>query len=420
MGPLIGETIGNYNVLSLIGSGGMGEVYLAEHLVIGTFAAIKVLGGVGEMEKLQRFFNEARAVSKVKHAGTVKIFDVGFHGTRAYLVMELLEGESLSRRIKRAGRMSGSSVSDVGRQIASVLEAVHAAGITHRDLKPDNIYLIGDHELPSGERVKILDFGIAKLTGALNGNSPKTQAGSMGTPEYMAPEQWSNASTVDGRADIYSFGCVLFAMLAGRPPFVTEWITEAREKHVNEAPPSIRTLVPELPVELDALLARMLAKRPGDRPTIKEIGRAFENLRIPDLGPSAANPAFRVPPTMPLEANVLSSLIRDVPASRAPVSAVPAGRPSGRFLEPAPTIVGVAVSAPPPRPTPAPGQGAEPASSARPLTPADPSLRALAAPAPTPPTSPVEEPPRSSILTISLVAGSLILGGSGLYYLLTR
>jgi serine/threonine-protein kinase len=419
MGPLIGETIGNYSVLSLLGSGGMGEVYLAQHRVIGTYAAIKVLGGVGDMETLQRFFNEARAVSKVKHAGTVKIFDVGFHGTRAYLVMELLEGESLSRRIKRVGRMSGSSVSDVGRQIASVLEAVHAAGITHRDLKPDNIYLIGDHELPSGERVKILDFGIAKLTGALSGNSPKTRAGSMGTPEYMAPEQWGNAGAVDGRADIYSFGCVLFAMLAGRPPFVTEGIGEARAKHVNEAPPSIRTFVPELPAELDALLARMLAKQPGERPTIREIGRAFENLRIPDLGSSASNPLFSVPPTLPPAENLFPSLALNVPASRPSVPLIPGGRPSARFLDPAPTKVGVAVSSPT-RATPPLGQRVSEISMSRPRALSEPALPTFTVPAPTPPTPPAEEAPHSSILTITLVAVSLILGGAGVYYLLTH
>src|SRR5262249_45137014 len=143
-----------------------------------------------DKEHITRFFNEARVVGRIQHAGIVKIFDVGFHSSgRAYLIMEFLDGETLAKRIERRKRLSVPQIAAVGRQIASVLDATHSAGITHRDLKPDNIYIIPDRELASRERVKILDFGIAKLTGTMASVSPAT-IGTMGTPAYMAPEQW--------------------------------------------------------------------------------------------------------------------------------------------------------------------------------------------------------------------------------------
>ena len=137
---MIGETIGNFRVTKKLGAGGMGEVFLAEQTAIGTQVAIKVLRPEISVDRqhVDRFFNEARAVSRIKHAGTVKIFDVGFHATgHAYLVMEFLEGETLASRIHRTGGMQLAQICDTGKQACSVLEATHAAGITHRDLKPD-------------------------------------------------------------------------------------------------------------------------------------------------------------------------------------------------------------------------------------------------------------------------------------------
>ena len=140
----------------------MGEVYRAEHKDLQTPVAVKLLNSdiSEDRDHVQRFFNEARIVSKIKHAGTVKIFDSGFHKEQAYLIMELLEGESLARRLDR-GAMPAAQVIEIARQIASILDATHRQGVIHRDLKPDNIYLIHDDERASGERVKVLDFGIA-------------------------------------------------------------------------------------------------------------------------------------------------------------------------------------------------------------------------------------------------------------------
>ena len=257
----------------------MGEVFLAEQQKIGTKVAIKLLNPDLSADKahVDRFFNEALAVSRIKHAGIVKIFDVGFHDKAgsAYLIMEFLDGESLASRITRAGRLPLGQICEVGRQIASILEATHAEGVTHRDLKPDNVFLIRDSELASRERVKILDFGIAKLTGTLAGGSPKTM-GTMGTPGYMAPEQWGDSAKVDWRADVYSLGCLAFEMACGRPPFIATTFAEAFTKHLTEPPPRARTVVPELPEPLEALFDQLLAKRPEDRPgSMAEIADRF-------------------------------------------------------------------------------------------------------------------------------------------------
>ena len=266
---MIGEIVKGFKITARLGKGGMGEVFAAEQQIIGTKVAIKLLLAdvSSDTQQVQRFFNEGLAVSKIKHAGIVKIFDVGFHEARAFLIMELLEGESLAARIARTHRLTLAQVADAGKQIASVLAATHAAGVTHRDLKPDNIFLVADSELASGERVKVLDFGIAKTTlSAITGTG-----NSMGTPAYMAPEQWNDASKADGRADIYSLGCVVFEACCGRPPFVASSIGEACTKHLTEVPVRASTRA-EVPPELDDLIARMLAKAPDDRPTLKEIG----------------------------------------------------------------------------------------------------------------------------------------------------
>jgi serine/threonine protein kinase len=265
--PVIGETIGHFEVTSRVGRGGMGEVFVAEHTTIKTRVAIKMLHAEvsTNTSQVQRFFNEARAVARIQHAGIVKIFDVGFHtDQRAYLIMEYLEGETLAARIERAGRLSPRTTAELARQIANILGATHHAGIIHRDLKPENVFLVRDRENASGERVKLLDFGIAKLTDSLAGANPTT-SGTMGTPTYMAPEQWSDASCVDWRADVYSLGCIVYKMAAGRPPFPSTSIAEACAKHLHETPQSIRVYAPEVPIAIDTLALRLLAKDPAQR-----------------------------------------------------------------------------------------------------------------------------------------------------------
>ncbi len=182
---MVGRDIGNYRVTGVIGEGGMGTVYSAEHKAIGRKAAIKVL--LPEMSAsrsiVQRFFNEARATTSIRHPGIVDVFDYGqLEDGRAYIAMEQLEGENLAACLRRTGQLALGHIVAIGRQAASALAAAHEKGIVHRDLKPDNIFLVPDADLPGGVRVKILDFGIAKL--ATRGDAGlKTRTGAMmGTP----------------------------------------------------------------------------------------------------------------------------------------------------------------------------------------------------------------------------------------------
>ncbi|HEY1811439.1 MAG TPA: protein kinase [Kofleriaceae bacterium] len=273
---MIGTSIGNFEVIARLGQGGMGQVWLAQQKEIKTKVAIKTLLPQisADKQQVQRFFNEAVAVSKIKHAGITKIFDVGYLATgEAYLVMEFLEGESLATRIARVGRLRAAELADVTRQIASVLEATHAQDITHRDLKPDNLFIVGDAELERGERVKVLDFGIAKLNDAAI-----TGSGALGTPLYMSPEQWKTPAGVDGRADVYSLGCIVFEMASGRPPFVGSSVGEACTMHMTAPVPSLRARAAAIPASIDELVQRMLAKTPAERPALREVRAAFAEL----------------------------------------------------------------------------------------------------------------------------------------------
>ena len=267
---MIGQDIGNYRVTGKLGEGGMGVVYLAEHRSIGRKAAIKVL--LPELSRdaaiVQRFFNEARATAMIKHPGMVDIFDFGtLPDGSAFIAMEFLDGQSLAAAIEAEGRMPLSTIVAIGRQAAAALAAAHDKGIVHRDLKPDNMFLLPDAEASGGARVKVLDFGIAKLAaGNADGSGLKTRTGvMMGTPIYMSPEQAKSAGEVDYRSDIYSLGCVLYEMACGRPPFVKESFGELIAAHIFEVPEAPRSLVPEISEGLETLLLRALAKKPEQR-----------------------------------------------------------------------------------------------------------------------------------------------------------
>src|SRR5262245_58964302 len=196
----------------------MGAVYLGQHQLLGRRAAIKVL--LPELSArpdiVNRFFNEARAVTSISDPGIVQVFDFGYHADgSAFIVMEFLEGEALDRRLARLGRLPATDALRLCRQIAGSLGAAHAQHIIHRDLKPENIFLVRDPEVPSGERAKILDFGIAKLSDDHPGKL-KTHTGLLiGTPTYMSPEQCRGLAEIDHRADIYALGCVMFQLLTG-------------------------------------------------------------------------------------------------------------------------------------------------------------------------------------------------------------
>jgi len=268
---VVGQVLGSYRVLDKLGEGGMGAVYLAEHTTIGRRVAIKVLlpECSRDPEIVRRFFNEARATSNIDHAGLITVFDFGNHGDgSAYIVMELLSGEPLSKRIAREGRMAPDVVVALARQIAGALAAAHAQGIVHRDLKPDNLYLLPDREVAVGVRVKVLDFGIAKLMGGGAGQVEqmrRTRTGVlMGTPLYMSPEQCRGAGELDARADIYSLGCILFEMLCGKPPFTGDGVGDVFVAHMRDEPPAPSSMA-AVPPALEGLVLRALEKSPDAR-----------------------------------------------------------------------------------------------------------------------------------------------------------
>jgi eukaryotic-like serine/threonine-protein kinase len=266
---MIGEQFGNYRAVSLLGEGGMGAVYLAEHPGIGRRVAVKVLhkNYIRDEGLLTRFLNEARAANAIRHPNIIEILDSGTiaDGT-PFLVMELLEGESLGTRLRRVGALAIPTAVEFAYQTASALGAAHKKGIVHRDLKPDNLFVVPDPHEPERERIKVLDFGIAKLQQGSTGDSVKTRTGTlMGTPIYMSPEQCRGTRAVDHRSDIYSLGIIFFEMLVGQPPFVSEGFGELVNMHLNVAAPAPSSQRADISPAIDAVVARMLAKNPDDR-----------------------------------------------------------------------------------------------------------------------------------------------------------
>jgi serine/threonine protein kinase len=262
-----GTQVGAYRLLKPIGEGGMGSVWLAEHIALGRRAALKMLHPEfsNRPDIVTRFFNEARAATSIADPGIVQIFDFGQHiDGSAYIVMELLDGEPLDRRLKREGALSLADGLRLMRQVASTLGAAHACGIVHRDLKPENIFIVRDPEVPGGERAKVLDFGIAKLSS--QADNWKTQTGTViGTPLYMSPEQCRGAGVIDARSDIYQLGCLLMTMITGIPPFQAEGCGDLIVMHLREKPPLAASRVPGLPPVIDEILQRCLAKAPDQR-----------------------------------------------------------------------------------------------------------------------------------------------------------
>jgi eukaryotic-like serine/threonine-protein kinase len=278
---MIGESLGIYKIVDLIGEGGMGVVYQAEHTLIGRRVAIKRLlpEFTRDAEVVDRFMNEARAAARIQHPGLCEVFDFGHHTDgSAYIVMELLEGESLAARIEREARIYIATALAIARQVASALHAAHEQGIVHRDLKPENIFLIPDRDAPGGVRTKVLDFGIAKLALSEDQRSVKTKTGVVfGTPRYMAPEQCRNATNVDRRADIYGLGCILYEMLVGHPPYQYDSWAELVAAHMFEAPPKPSEENRRVAPEVEDIVVCAMAKQPDDRfPTMMEFADALE------------------------------------------------------------------------------------------------------------------------------------------------
>jgi serine/threonine protein kinase len=333
----IGHTIGNYKITAKLGEGGMGVVYLAEHPVIGKKVAMKAIHP--ELSKnsdvVSRFITEAKAVNQIGHEHIVDIADFGNTADgEFYFVMEYLQGESLSDRLKREKRIPVHHAMSIGAQIADALNASHQQGIIHRDLKPENIFLCTRGA--NREFVKVLDFGLAKLTQNEQKVTHKTRTGSvMGTPYYMSPEQCEGKTEIDYRADIYSLGVLIFEMLTGKVPFGGEGYGEIIVKHVTMPPPSVRSVVPELPEYMDPIMYRVLAKDRDQR--FQTMADLREALLDPERYASSA-PEIGIPEDLSGIARAAAPMARaDIEARSAlqdPANILtpppPGGTPSGR------------------------------------------------------------------------------------------
>lgn len=283
---MIGSMIGAYRIEGKLGHGGMGEVYLALDPKIRRHVAIKLLRSqfVGNADLVARFRSEALAVNLVRHPCIVQIYDFGqTEDGSHYLVMEYLIGETLADRLKKnPTQLSETEAGWLGVQLASALGAAHSHGIVHRDLKPSNIMLVPDPIVPDGKRVRLLDFGIAKLAhGIADFTKPPTETGQiLGTPLYMSPEQCMGSSDIDGKADVYSLGIVLYRILAGRLPFTSPSPHVLIHNHLRDQPPNLKILIPSLDPALVRLVHRMLEKDRNNRPSMIVVERELRRLRI--------------------------------------------------------------------------------------------------------------------------------------------
>src|SRR6185369_2783030 len=254
-GDLIGE---RFEIDKHVASGGMGQVFRARDVQNGELVAVKML--LGDLAAhMARFDHERRALARLSHPGIVRYVAHGLAASgQPYLAMEWLDGEDLASRLAR-GKFSVEDSLELAIRVAEALSAAHARDIVHRDLKPSNIFLV-DGQI---ERVKVLDFGIARLDSGTRVTLTGTIIGTLG---YMAPEQAGTERAVDARADVFSLGCVLFECLTGTPAFEADHPMALLTKLVFAEPPRLSDVLPSAPAALDALLGRMLAKDPAERP----------------------------------------------------------------------------------------------------------------------------------------------------------
>jgi len=285
---MIGQRISSYRIVRTVGDGGTSTVYEALNEDIGRRVAVKVLHEslTQDRELVRRFFQEARAVNIIQHPGIVSVLECGQQSDGvAYIVMEYLEGESLAERLRHC--VVGLPVAEalrLSRQLASALSVAHQKGIIHRDVKPSNIMIVPDGEAPGGERTKLLDFGLAKLSVDNLSDSKRlevTRPGTtMGTPVYMSPEQFQGAQ-VDSKSDVYSLGVTMYQMLAGHPPFGANNTAEMSAAHLYRTPRPLTELSSDVSDQLDVLVRSMLAKKPLERPGMEQVVRTLENLGAP-------------------------------------------------------------------------------------------------------------------------------------------
>jgi len=268
-----GDRISAYRIDRMIGTGGMGTVYRAEHALQGREVALKVLreDQIGQDRAVDRMMREAATLASIAHAGVPRFFECGMlDDGRPWIAMELVAGSSLQSRLGR-GPVPPEDVIALVANVADVLAAAHVRGFTHRDLKPDNIFLVaGDPVFP----VRVIDWGIAHQA---TGTRLTSMNEAIGTPTYMAPEQARGGPT-DGHCDVYGLGVVAYHALTGHPPFTGETSVEILVQHLNRPPPALAPRCPHAPTALIGLVEHMLRKRYEDRPTAAEVGRELRAL----------------------------------------------------------------------------------------------------------------------------------------------
>ncbi|HEX3152392.1 MAG TPA: serine/threonine-protein kinase [Gemmataceae bacterium] len=288
--------LGAYKLIKLLGSGGMGVVYVAEDTQLGRKAAVKVMKSevtIVDARSYERFLREARAVAAIRHQNVVTVYQVGEEQGIPYLAMELLRGSSLSAYLDKNPTPAIGSAIRVAREVAEGLAAAHAKGLIHRDIKPGNIFL----EAPNG-RVKLLDFGLARAASTEPDATDKLTCTGLvvGTPSFMSPEQ-ARGEALDGRSDLFSLGAVLYLLCTGREPFAGTTPTAILTALAVDRQQPAREVNPKVPDALSDLIDRLLAKKPADRPaTAKEV---VQSLRQIERG---MTDAITAPVTAPVHA----------------------------------------------------------------------------------------------------------------------
>jgi serine/threonine protein kinase len=304
----IGETLASrFRIVRDLDDGGMGQVFVAENLSIGRNVAIKVLKPelLANEEFRKRFQKEADAIAAIAHQNVVRFFDLVV-GDPTFLVMEYVEGPTLSAVLKMDERLDPLRATELARRLCWGLDAAHRAGVIHRDVKPSNIILAPDAE--SREQPKLIDFGVAKLTSQPADVQLTRHGQIVGTPHYMCPEQITGGE-IDARSDVYSLGCVLYHMIAGRPPFVGLEEYQILSQHVERAAEPVGEVVPGVPPELQRVLQRALAKAPSSRfDSMQEMARAL--AAVPGLAQPGRIPSESATRSMPRPAG----LVRTTPS----------------------------------------------------------------------------------------------------------
>jgi serine/threonine protein kinase len=251
---IVGELLaGRYELRSQLGRGGMAEVFRALDRRLGREVAVKILAGhlLSDPRSVERFEREGRTAAALNHPNVVDVYDAASEGDIHYLVMELVEGPTLAEVIEREGKLPVPRALDIAGRVAAALQVAHDRGLVHHDVKPSNVLFDSDGE------VKVADFGIAR---AASSDITTIQ----GTPPYVAPEQ-ARGGRADPRSDVYSLGCVLFEMLAGRPPFVGDGASSVIMQHLERPPPRVSEFRDDIPAHVDDVIQRALAKEPGQR-----------------------------------------------------------------------------------------------------------------------------------------------------------